>query len=110
MTARAQYVQKSAWLGTEFGESYARRLFGDEVIDQTPRYVRGKNAGKFKASVEWIKVERGGWVKTGTYYGEPEGTVERRVGKQIAARLILVPFGGGEPKIFAQTGETHRFH
>lgn len=107
MTHRATITTRSAWLGKEFGEELARRYFGDEIVDALPRFVRGKNAGKFKAEIEWIKVERGGWVSTGRgYEGEAsEGYVENRAGKVIAARLILREWGQSEPSTeFARTG------
>ena len=40
MTNRARIAHKRAWLGQQFGEDYARRLFGDEIVDSLPRYVR----------------------------------------------------------------------
>lgn len=85
MTIRASIVTREAWLGKEFGESFARRLFGDEVVDALPRYARGKNVGKFKAELEWTKVESGGWVRHEDGHG---GHVENRVGKVIAARIV----------------------
>jgi hypothetical protein len=108
MTVRASIITRNAWLGKEFAENFARRLFGDEIVNELPRYVRGKNVGKFKVELEWIKVESGGWVSDGP--GEGNGRVERRVGQVIAARLIRREFGTGHiDEIFATTGETGRF-
>ena len=89
MTQYAKFQSRSAWLGTEFGESYARRLFGDEVVDSLPRYVRGKSVGKFKADVSWLKCIEGGWIKTGYDHMREEsvGLVENRRGKVIVAIL-----------------------
>ena len=58
---RAVLETKSAWLGSEFGEQLARKWFGDEIVDSLPRLTRGKNAGKIKAYLVWIKCTRGGW-------------------------------------------------
>lgn len=108
--ARASYAERQAWLGQEFGESFARKLFGDQIVNDLPRYVRGKNVGKFKAQIQWIKVEKGGWVSEGNYYGEPVGHVERRVGETIAARLVQTSFGTGHvEEVFASQGEVDRF-
>jgi hypothetical protein len=98
MTYKASITTRSAWLGKEFGEDYARKIFGDEIVDALPRYVRGKNAGKFKAEIEWAKVERGGWVRTGAGYGNgesSEGYVENRSGSSIAWRLVQREWGTG---------------
>lgn len=74
---------KEAWLSTEFGESYARRVFDDDgfvqqtghcEVDDMPRYVRGNRKGKLKGKIVWRKVTKGGWlsgygiVKPGTTY------------------------------------------
>ena len=97
MTQYASITTRSAWLGKEFGEEYARKIFGDDVVDALPRYVRGKNAGKFKAEIEWAKVERGGWIRTGaaTANGDATGRVENRAGSTIAWRLIQREWGTG---------------
>jgi hypothetical protein len=98
MTTRTTIASRSAWLGKDFGEQLARRYFGDETIDQLPRYVRGKNAGKLKAEIEWIKVENGGWVRTSaaTANGEAGGFVENRSGTVVAARLVQREWGTNE--------------
>lgn len=95
MSNRASYRTNSAWLGKEFGEQMARRHFGDEAVDALPRYVRGKNKGKFKAEIQWIKVERGGWVNQGSDDAGAIGFVENRVGDVIAVRLIQREWGTG---------------
>lgn len=86
---RAKFQVRSAWLGTEFGEQYARRLFGDSVVDALPRYVRGKSVGKLKADVTWLKCVEGGWVSAGrdAMRDESYGRVERRVGQVVLAVL-----------------------
>lgn len=87
MTQRCQYELKQAWLGQEFGENFAKQIFGAPAIEALPRYAKGKNAGKHKASIEWIKVTVGGWDRD-------RSRVENRVGSRIAARLVIRPFRG----------------
>lgn len=62
--SRVQYCRtetKTAYLSEEFGEQYATRIFGADVVACLPRYVRGKRAGKIKAVIGWKKVAVGGW-------------------------------------------------
>ena len=59
----AQFQTKDADIGTEFGLQWATKLFGQEVIDQLPRYVRGPKKGQIKAHVFWEKCTVGGWVR-----------------------------------------------
>ena len=91
----ARFETKHSWLSSEFGENYARKLFGDVIVDSLPRYVRGKRKGLLKGYIEWRKCVAGGWVKTGRrseddyYAGAPAiGYVESRIGKTIAAGII----------------------
>jgi hypothetical protein len=88
--SNAQFEVRSANLATEFGESYARRLFGDDAVDQLPRYVRGPKKGKPKGRVVWKKCVRGGWVGQGSIPdgGGAVGRVESRVGKTTDAVLV----------------------
>lgn len=96
MTHRAQVNIRTAYLSTEFGEKMARRIFGDEVVDSLPRFVKGKRKGCLKGDIIWAKVERGGWVRTGSPY-EPgecsQGYVERRKGSVIEVALRQLPWG-----------------
>ena len=107
MTQRAKFEIKSAWLGTEFGEKYARKIFGDEVVDALPRNVRGKNKGKLKQTIVWLKVIEGGWVSEGRAHGGEEsvGFVERRVGSTIAWILRNSTWDGGET--IESKGDSH---
>lgn len=57
----AQVVRRTAALAEDFGLDYATRLFGSEALADLPRYQRGKNTGKLKGTLVWIKAERGGW-------------------------------------------------
>lgn len=92
MTQYANIIERDAWLSSEFGEDFARRIFGDEVVDGLPRYVRGKRKGAIKGIIRWDKVERGGWVRE---YG-----VENRVGRVIRATLLM-PVWGGDDEIIS---------
>ena len=104
MTQYAKFEARTAWLGKPFGESYARRLFGDSAVDALPRYVRGKNAGKFKAEVAWVKCVEGGWINevADVMRGEAIGRVENRSGKVLTAVLRSRETGNiathGEPQ------------
>jgi len=95
MTHLAQFKEGHAYISGEFGESMARRYFGDEVVDSMPRYVRGKRKGQLKGQISWKKVVRGGWVRTGRYdenYG-PSGYVERRLNQVIEVELSIPQWG-----------------
>ncbi len=104
MTVRASYGFGDAWLGKEFGLNLASKYFDKAIIDALPRNVKGKYAGQHKASIRWVKVERGGWVKDAP--GEGNGHVENRVGKIIGMELIIKPFRG-ETEVIASYGECH---
>lgn len=89
MTQRARFETRSAWLGRPFGEGFARRIFGDALIDNLPRKQRGKYVGAIKAQIEWIKCTEGGWVSGGRDHMReaPVGRVENRVGSVLFIRL-----------------------
>jgi hypothetical protein len=106
MSYKASIAFRSAPLAGEFGAAFAARVFPAEVLAAMPKFVKGPKAGKLKGAIEWIKVERGGWVRSGP---EGEGHVERRVGQVIAHRLVVLPWGAAEPEIWAEAGEAWRF-
>lgn len=94
--------ERSAWLSTEFGETLARKYFGDKVVDDMPRYVRGKRKGQIKGKITWLKVESGGWVRTiySDVFGDIDGWgVERRRGKIIRAMITIPQWGAPDEKI-----------
>ena len=97
-TTHAQTETKSASLSTEFGLSYATRLFGQETIDSLPKITRGKNAGKPKGYVHWIKTTTPGycvyvsggapagmvvraWIGAGAYSGQSDAVQARWLGR-----------------------------
>ena len=65
MTTRAHIIRRSASLATDFGLSYATKLFGADVVAQLPLFSRGPRKGKIKAFLVWEKAESGGWSKYG---------------------------------------------
>lgn len=94
--------ERSSWLSTEFGETLARKYFGDKVVDDMPRYVRGKRKGQIKGKMTWLKVESGGWVRTiySDVFGDIDGWgVERRRGKIIRAMITIPQWGAPDEKI-----------
>ena len=86
----AVFERKVAWVGGEFGEQYARKKFGDAIVDALPVKKRGKYKGRFNASIEWVKITRPGWVPTG-YRLEQDafcpGYVETRQDSVVAVIL-----------------------
>lgn len=60
-TSHAQTIQKSADLASEFGLAYATRLFGEEAIASLPVRTAGKNKGKPKGYVCWLKTTSPGY-------------------------------------------------
>jgi hypothetical protein len=96
MTTRAVILHNEAWMGKEFGERTARRLFGDAIVDALPRAKKGKYIGQFKTTLKFRKVESGGWVSHGA---EGVGHVERRVGKIISAEIVTKEFGSGKETV-----------
>ena len=71
MTNYANIETQSAYLSSDFGENFARKLFGDEILDALPRYVRGKRKGKIKGRLTWHKCTRGGWSSANVSLDQP---------------------------------------
>ena len=102
MTVRADIDYRGGYMSSEFVEGMARRYFGDEIVGALPRYVRGKRKGQLKGFLQWQKVLKGGWVKTGPYDHDgmrASGYVERRVGKVINVDLSIPVWGSEETLI-----------
>ena len=84
MSTRAKFTTKFASMQSEFGESYAAKLFG-EFLNKVPKYSRGKNKGKYKGQLSWTKVESGGFVKDSCDMNG--GYVETRKGFVVKAEI-----------------------
>lgn len=66
---------KSASLSSEFGLDYASRTFGltpAQVEEIVGRYTKGKRKGQLRHEIRWMKVTRGGWLRTGPSWGQGE--------------------------------------
>ena len=92
--AQAQIDTKKAYLSSEFGENFARKIFGDELINQLPRTTRGERKGKLKGYIVWDKVIAGGittkkYVRDGGYAHESERYLETRKNSVIYAGIWL---------------------
>jgi hypothetical protein len=62
---RAEIVDKSAYLNSEFGIDLAQKKLGlseQEIVEIVGRYTRGQRKGQIRGRVTWLKVEAGGWI------------------------------------------------
>ena len=113
----ANYDQKEAFISSDFGETLARKWFGDEVVDSLPLIKRGKRKGLRKGKIVWMKTVKGGWVKTGAYdfdaqracgfiapkgkifyrclYADEWGQFDSPVREKVIDRKLYQFFGGG---------------
>lgn len=57
----ARTTHRSAPLASEFGLSYATRLFGEETIASLPVLTRGPNKGKPRGYVLWLRTVSAGY-------------------------------------------------
>lgn len=105
MANYASLTTRECWLGKEFGEQFAIRQFGQEIVNSLPRVTRGKNKDKHKASIRWVKVEKGGWVHKGSDDTGALGYVETRVGQVIACQLIVKEWGSERVEVLHSKGE-----
>lgn len=76
----ARAVERYADLNEDFGRQFVERRWGAElaaqIFERMPRYQRGPKKGQLKGWVRWLKVEVGGWQRTGpAYHGTPTGRV-----------------------------------
>jgi hypothetical protein len=53
----------NAALSSDFGLSWATKLFGEDAIASLPAYLRGPNKGKPKGFVIWRKALNGGYCR-----------------------------------------------
>ena len=109
-TNYSQFEEKTAGVWSEFGEQFARRKFGDAVVDCLPRKTRGPHKGSFKAEISWVKITRGGWQY------EPFKGVERRVGQVVAVILtsqskhgMIVHAFSGDSRYFGEAFKCARY-
>jgi len=68
MVQYARIETRTAYLSTDFGTSYATRLFGADAIAALAKISRGKRKGQTKGLLVWSKATVGGWHRDG--YGE----------------------------------------
>ena len=99
----AQIDKKTAYLSSDFGYDYAVKTFGKVFVDSLPKFVKGKNKGKPKGSIEWARCVEGGFVKSG--YGRGTGFVENKVGKVVAVVINLQAWGSSKPRYVALKGD-----
>lgn len=99
----ATVSERTAYLSSDFGLALAKRYFSDEEIASFGVFKKGKNVGKPRGEIRWVKCETGGWLYSKTfaasafdeYYtvSNPVG-LERRKGKLIFVTLVLREWGG----------------
>jgi len=92
----AHIETKKAYLSTDFGESYARKIFGDELINKLPVITRGERKGKLKGYLIWDKVVSGGMTHkkywnyaNGCYSFESDKYLEVRKNSIIFVAIIM---------------------
>ena len=98
----ARIDMKRAFLCSDFGYDYAVKTFGKVFVDSLPKFVKGKNKGRPKGSIEWARCVEGGFYKTGSYRGQ--GFIENKVGKVVAVVINLQPWGSSKPLYVALKG------
>jgi len=101
MTQYARIEEKFAYLSNDFGESMARRYFGDEFVNDLPRYVRGNRKGQIKGFIKWDKVVEGGWIGSGSSMQGAEGSVENRKGSVIKVSAYEAVWGDADKLLAA---------
>ena len=80
----ATYEVKKAYLSSDFGYDIAVKWFGQEAIDDLPKYTKGKHEGKPMGLIAWCKCLRGGYHP---YYYKSSGRIETRKGWIIGKAL-----------------------
>lgn len=105
MSYRAQWEIKTAYLNTDFGLEYACKALGltpAQVEEKVGRYTKGARKGQLRGLLQWVRVTRGGWVRTAPGYGDGErsqGFVVRpglRCGHQVVlwGGAVVLGFDG----------------
>lgn len=76
MARSARTTLRSADLASEFGIQYATKLFGEDAIASLPLRQAGKNKGKPKGFLIWLRTDEAGWhINAGE--AVPSGTTVR---------------------------------
>lgn len=65
MVQRAEMEYKTAFLNSDFGFEYTVRIFGEDIVNRMPKYIRGANKGQIKGAIGWLTVSKGGWRRDG---------------------------------------------
>ena len=84
MGQAARYEVKKAYLAYDFGYDLAVKWFGQEAIDNLPKYEKGKHEGKPMGLIAWCKCVSGGCHP---YYYQSSGRIETRKGWVIGKAL-----------------------
>ena len=100
----ASFSSRSAYLSSDFGLSLAKRYFSDEDIASFGVFSKGKNVGKPRGRIDWVKCESGGYAYSGSYIVVPYERynitnpvgVERRKGSIVCISLVLSDYAGDE--------------
>ena len=67
---KAEVEDKACWLEKDFAQKMALRHFGLDraaLVELVGVKTRGKYKGALRGEIRWLKITRGGWVKTGMY-------------------------------------------
>ena len=81
----AEYKIRKSYLSDDFGYELAVKWFGQEVVDDLPKYTKGKHEGKPMGLVKWIKVEKGGYDPM---HYSTSGRLETRKGFILGKALL----------------------
>lgn len=107
MTQYARIESKTAALSSDFGQSFARRVFGDAIVDALPKVTRGKHKGGVSGSIDWKKCTVGGWRNEPGKSGVVRpGTFDVRM--RVGAALYLDPRSWMTEDCFARWNELGR--
>jgi len=86
----AEYKVRKSYLSDDFGYELAVKCFGQEAVDNLPKYTKGKHEGKPMGLVKWIKVEKGGYDPV--FYSN-SGRLETRKGWILGKALLKTEWG-----------------
>jgi hypothetical protein len=92
---RYSYTEKCCNLSNAFGLELAIKKFNvteEELAKLVGRFKRGPRKGLLKGKISWLKITKGGWVKTGSYdFDEMKanGFVFRMIGFCFGFRITI---------------------